>query len=107
MNHPKKSESTDGTGLQQNKESNLAGFDSLHGDLNILDDWARISPIFSIQFSLKKGRLNCEWQPYLPPPKLLVKLAGHKVYFDVRHRFLERITRELGMKILVLDGVVK
>jgi hypothetical protein len=76
-------------------------------NLNILDDWARISSVFSVQFSLKKGRLNCEWQPYLPPPKLLSKLAGYKGYFEARHRFLERITGQLGIKILVVDGGAK
>ena len=107
MNHPNKSESPGGTGLTQIEKTGISNPNSKLENLNMLDDWARISPVFSVQFSLKKGRLNCEWQPYLPPPKLLSKLAGYKGYFEARHRFLERITGQLGIKILVVDGGAK
>ena len=82
MNHPNKSESPGGTGVTQIEKTGISNPNSMLENLNILDDWARISPVFSVQFSLKKGRLNCEWQPYLPPPKLLSKLAGYKGYFE-------------------------
>ena len=107
MNHPQKSESLGGMGLTQIEKTGISNPNSMLENLNILDDWARISSVFSVQFSLKKGRLNCEWQPYLPPPKLLSKLAGYKGYFEARHRFLERITGQLGIKILVVDGGAK
>lgn len=107
MNHPKKSVSPGGTGLTQNQKPNNTQSDFVLKTLSMADDWTRITPVFSVQFSLKKGLLNCEWQPYLPSPKQLKKLADSQAYFDARHRFVSRLASQLKGAILVVDGVVR
>lgn len=107
MNHPNKSESPGETGLTQNEKTNKTQIDSMLEIISMADDWARITPVFSVQFSIKKGLLNCEWQPYLPTPKQLGKLAGSQAYFDARHRFVLRLSSQLKINIMVLDGGAK
>jgi hypothetical protein len=107
MNHPKKSENPGGTGLTQNEKTNKSQMDSMLKTLSMADDWARITPVFSVQFSIKKDLLNCEWHPYLPTPKQLEMLAGSQAYFDARHRFVLRLSSQLKINIMVLDGGAK
>jgi hypothetical protein len=107
MSHPKKSESHGGTRLAQNEKTNKTQMDSMLEITSMADDWARITPVFSVQFSMKKGLLNCEWQPYLPTPEQLGKLAGSQAYFDARHRFVLRLSSQLKINIMVLDGGAK
>ena len=91
----------------KNEKTNKTQVDSMLENLSMVDDWARITPVFSVQFSLKKGLFNCEWQPYLPTQKQLAKLAGSRAYFDARHRFVSRLTSQQGLTILMLCGGAK
>ena len=107
MKHPNKSKSPDAAGLTQNEKTNKTQLDSMLENLSMVDDWALITLVFSVQFSLKKVLFYCEWQPYLSTQKQLAKLAGSQAYFDAWHRFVSRLISQQGWTILMLCGGAK
>jgi hypothetical protein len=55
---------------------------------------------FVLDTSTSVSTLECIWSPRLPPKKIIRKL--YPEYLAARHAFIESITKDKGLKVLVV-----
>lgn len=69
----------------------------------VYGDAQRLSEIYSVRFSLKKGALRLVWDPQMPPTQEhLSELAS--VYLDARDSFLNYASDRIGLRLVALTA---
>lgn len=66
-------------------------------------DYHRVGGGYSVQFTTRKGQLQCEWAPHVPSTREMRRKVDKARYESARNSFVKEMGRQLRPQV---DGVV-